>query len=80
MKTITFSSHHLGTKLNIRLSDDKFIQLTKNKYYQPFELYIKDCDRVNEGYEPEIFSIGQINKLNSFLSCSGDTWKTIEIK
>lgn len=68
MKTVTFVSHYMNLRMNIRLSIQKYDLLMANKYYYPIELYRIDADRFHHGLEPKIFSPGQLKRLSSFLS------------
>lgn len=78
MTQITFISFYNEIELNINITSEAASLMFHNKNYEPMELYINDCDRVNEGYNPIYFTKSQIKKINSYLTDT-DVWKTVSI-
>ena len=66
MKKVYFTNRFNNVEVEVRLSDNQYLRLITNKYHNPYELYINDCDRVFAGENPLIFSKDQIKRLNRF--------------
>ena len=67
MKKVYFTNRFNNVEVEVRLSDNQYLRLITNKYYNPYELYINDCNRVFAGENPLIFSKNQIKRIDSFL-------------
>ena len=67
MKKVYFTNRFYNVEVEVRLSDNQYLRLITNKYYNPYELYRNDCDRVFVGENPLIFSKNQIKRLNRLL-------------
>lgn len=68
MKKVYFKAIWNNVNVEVRLSDNQYLRLTTNIYYNPYELYLKDCDRIFARENPLIFSKYQIKRLNRFSS------------
>lgn len=68
MKKVYFKTRWNNVKVEVRLSDNQYLRLTTNNYYNPYELFREDSDRIFSGENPLIFSKHQIKRLNRFSS------------
>ena len=68
MKKVYFKTRWNNVEVEVRLSDNQYLRLTTNNYYNPYELYREDSDRIFAGENPLIFSKHQIKRLNRFSS------------
>lgn len=68
MKKVYFKTRWNEVKVEVRLSDNQYLRLITNIYYNPYELYIGDSDRITARENPLIFSKNQIKRINRFSS------------
>ena len=76
MKTITFTSHYNKVQLNMHISDENAAALFSHEF--PMEAILDENERIANDYEPKYLSMGQVKKLNSYLS-GIDCWATVEL-